>query len=153
MKWNEYARAGTASYIIVPSRGTGGSGEEKVLLGLAKPFRGQRVENMVRSATDNAQRWEFQEKGRKAGLQGFYYRRVFRITELVDCAVLKEINLTAREVLSQKALNWKVNELGKQKRRTREQSGSRNERLRRALNELEAAEKTTARLEGAVQGC
>lgn len=38
-KWNEYARAWGATYIIVHRAGTGGNGEEKVDVGSAEPFR------------------------------------------------------------------------------------------------------------------
>lgn len=41
-KWNEYARVVVATYIIVHRRGTGSSGEGKVIMGFAEPFHGQR---------------------------------------------------------------------------------------------------------------
>lgn len=59
------------------------------------------------------------------------------------------MSLTAREVLSHTALNWKLNELGKQKRSDREDLANKNEK---PTNELEAGKETIVRLEGAVRG-
>lgn len=40
--------------------------------------------------------------------KGFYYRRVFRTNELMDCSVLKNLELTTREMLRRRARRAKV---------------------------------------------
>lgn len=50
--------------------------------------------------------------------------------------------LTSQKVLSHRDSNWKLDELGKQERREREEFAGKNERLG---NALKASEKTVAR--------
>lgn len=55
---------------------------------------------------------------------------------MVEGAILRTVNLTAREVFSQKALSRKLNELENQERRDKEQLAS---RIKNPGNELDAA--------------
>lgn len=71
------------------------------------------------------------------------------VAKIVDCAVLRATNLTARRVFSHRALSNKVNKLEKQKRRDREELASKSKELK---NELEAARERVTRLEEAVRG-
>lgn len=68
---------------------------------------------------------------------------------MATSAVLKEINLTTREVLSNKASDRKANELEKQDERVIEELANRNEELE---SELEAAKAAIGRLAEAGQG-
>lgn len=79
----------------------------------------------------------------------FYYRSLVRGKKVVDCAVLREMILTAREVFSQPALDSKLYEVGKQEKRNREELARKNEERK---NKLEAAEKTIVRHKGDVRG-
>lgn len=71
---------------------------------------------------------------------------------VADCAFVRKLQFTAREVLSHKALNCKPYEPGKQEPRDREEFGRKSEKLERAVNELKAFRNTIARLERVVQG-
>lgn len=67
---------------------------------------------------------------------------------MADCAVLTKMNLTAHEVFSHIALNWKLSELGNEERRDRGEVARKNEKLE---NNLEAARESIARLERVMQ--
>lgn len=86
-KRNEYARPVTSTYITALKRATASSERGRVIVSLAEPFHGQQVENMVRGARGNAKPREPRQERRTTSLYRFYYRRVFRGTEVVDCAV------------------------------------------------------------------
>lgn len=120
---------------LLCKRERGGSGEGKVVVDSAEPFRGQRAEDIVERASKNAETHESPQEGEKAGVHGFYYRRVLHGNKVVDCPVLREINLTAWEVLSHNAVNRKINELENQERRVREVLASPNEELKSTVNE------------------
>lgn len=68
---------------------------------------------------------------------------------MADYAVLREINLTVGKVLSHRASNSKLDELGRQKRRSKKELAMKDEKLEK---ELEAATKTSTRLKEAVRG-
>lgn len=74
-EWNAYARAGTAIYIIVQREETRDIEEGKVIVGSAKPFYEQRVEDMVEKAKENAELRETRQVETEICLHGFYYRR------------------------------------------------------------------------------
>lgn len=76
---------------------------------------------------------------------GFHYSRVFRGSEVVNCALLNDMNLTARDVLSHKALNRELSELEVQWRKDREELASK-------IEKLKADMKRTARLQEDVWG-
>lgn len=126
-KCKKYARAGTVTPINVLKKGARSSGRETLIVGSAEPFCEQRVNDMARSARESAEPRKYRQGGKKTDLQGFYYSRVVRSNEVVNCAVLIEMNLTAREMLSHKAVNWKLKELRKQERRDREELRSKSE--------------------------
>lgn len=48
-----------------------------------EPFRKQRVKYMVRSAREDTESRETQQGERKSSMPGFYYRRVFRGSEVL----------------------------------------------------------------------
>lgn len=135
-KWKDRARTGVTTYTAVHRRGTEGKRETKRTVCSAEHFSGQRVEYMAGDAMKNAEQRECQQKRRKTGLHVSYYRRALGDNKLVDCAVLEQINSTARKVLKNKTLNWRLNELGKQKQRNREKLASENEKLERTRNKL-----------------
>lgn len=86
---------------------------------------------------------------RKTCLSCSYYTRVFRANEVVDQAVPRGMNLTAREVQSHRDLESKLFGLECQKRRSTEKMARKIEELDK---ELEAARKTGARLRKSVRG-
>lgn len=53
--WDEYARAGTAIYVIAHRKETGGRGEEKMVLGSAQPYNGQGAGDMLQNARETAE--------------------------------------------------------------------------------------------------
>lgn len=121
--------------------------KEMVILGSARPFDGQDVKELVGCATEIAEPRECSQRERKTCPHGLYFTRVFRGDEVIECAVLKELNLTAWDVLSRRASNRKLDELGKQARSDLAE-------LARSIAELkkklEAAEQ---KLRGLVQVC
>lgn len=151
-KRNEYAPAGTDIYVILDRRETEGIGERKVSICLAEPFHGKRTKELLGSTTENAEPMQSRQGRKKMVLHSFYCRCVFRNGEVDDCAVLKKMNLTALGVSSRKDLTWKVKELKQKKRKAKKELKSKNEKLRRHLDELKAAKKTTAMLERVVRG-
>lgn len=60
---------------------------------------------MVESAEENHEPRERRQRGKYSHLHGFYNTSLFRGIKIVVCAVLRETTLTAREVLSRRALN------------------------------------------------
>lgn len=119
VNWNEYAQTKTAAYITVQRRGTKKIAKRMVVVSSAESLFGQRVENMVKKARENAERREFRQGGRKKCLHGFDYRPVSRGSKVVDCAILKEMSLAAWQVLSHKALDGKAEKLEMQEQRER----------------------------------
>lgn len=87
---------------IVRRGRTIGNGKRKVLLGLAKPLHAQSVPDMIESAGDNAEPPESRQIGVRKNLQSFYWRPVFRGSEVATCATLREMSLMAQELLSRK---------------------------------------------------
>lgn len=116
--WSEYARTRIATYTVMHRSDAGGRVERKVIADSAEPFCKQRVENTVRNARENAGRRTCQQSGGRTCLHGFYHtcRRVFRGSEVVNCAVLREVKLTSQDVLTHRFLNWKLHELDKEER-------------------------------------
>lgn len=64
-------------------------------MNLAEPFDRQGLENMVKRARESTELRECSQRERNPYMHGFYYRRVFRGSNVVDCGVLKAMNLTA----------------------------------------------------------
>lgn len=67
----------------------------------------------------------------------------------MDCTVLKQMNLTAGELLRHRALSSEQYELRKKEQRDRKELSGKSEKLKR---ELETAKKTVAKLKKAVRG-
>lgn len=104
---------------------------------------------MVGNARENVEPRNCPQSGMRKCLHGLYRRHVFRCNEIVDCAILKKMNMTARELLSRRASDKELRELEKQEWRDREEFARRIEELE---SEGEAAKKTMARLEGIFPG-
>lgn len=102
-------------------------------LNSAEPYQGQDVEGMVKSAGVSAEPPEFQQGERKTLLHGFYDRLVFCNGEVVKCAVLKEMNLTARKLLSHKGSDTTLKALKKTTPRSREELERKNAELKTKL--------------------
>lgn len=83
-------------------------------VGSAQPFDEKGVKDMVESPRENLKPRGCLQADRKTFLHESYCTRVFRGGELVECAVLREPNLTARKVLRYRALIKKASKLGKQ---------------------------------------
>lgn len=81
-------------------------------MSLTQPSDWQSVEDMVRDARENAEPREGRQRKKKTFLHGFNFRRVFRGSEVLNCAVLRELSLTARKGLSHRALHTKLTNLG-----------------------------------------
>lgn len=126
-----------------------GNGKEKVVLGWTEPFHGQRVKYMIRSSEMNAKPRQCRQGRGKKNLHGLYYRLFFSGSEVVDCAVLRQMNSTARAVLSLRALHEKLHELVKHERKGIEELASRTERLE---NGAETAKKTNSSFERISRG-
>lgn len=92
----------------------------KLILVSTKPIPAQRVENMMGSAKESVETRECRQRERETCLHVFHYSRLFRGNKIVDCTVLREMNLTAWGVWSYRALNSKLYELGEQERRDTE---------------------------------
>lgn len=148
-KCNEYARSATATHIFFHKKGTGGSGKKNVTVRSAEPFFRQRMEDLIGSAGENFKLRECRQRWGNTRLHGLYYRLVRRGNNVLDCAALRKMILTAREVLSHRALDSKLSELGKQEQKNRKELVSKEEELKNARN---AAKRTSARPEGDVQG-
>lgn len=80
-----------------------------MVAGSTELYHEQSVKDMVKSARENARTWKPRQVRRKMGLPGFYYRRAFQGSKMVDCALLSEMKLMAQEVLSHSALHWRLN--------------------------------------------
>lgn len=109
----------TATYLIVHRKEIGGSGEGKVNVRSAERFTEKGVKDVMGRARENAKPWEGPQGGRKTNPHSFYYNIVFCSEEVMECTVLREMNLVGREVLSRKALDTKLTKLLKQKWRCR----------------------------------
>lgn len=103
---------------------------------------------MVGSAKEIAESLGCRQAERNTCFHDFYYMCVCRGEEVVECTVLREIKLIAWQVSSNRALECRLDELGKQERKTIAELSKRSAELER---ELEAAEKTSARLKKAAR--
>lgn len=110
-KWKKCARGGIATHVTVHRRETTGTTKRKVIESSASPFCRQRAKDMAGSAREDAEPRKSRQRGRKTGLHGFYYTSVFHGNDTVQYAGLRETNLMTQEMLSHKAINWKLNEL------------------------------------------
>lgn len=104
---------------------------------------------MVGSARENFEPQECRQEGTKTCLHGFLNGRVFRDSKVVDSAVLEEITLTAREVLSHRVSSQKLDQLENQERRDIEVLSRRNLERKK---ELETAKTRIMRGGGDVRG-
>lgn len=102
-KGKEYARAETGTYVILHGDRTRGSAEGKVIVSLPEPFRRQGLGYVKESTMKKAKPQERGQGRREMCLDGFYYRLMFCGSKVSDSAILGEVNLTAREVLSHRA--------------------------------------------------
>lgn len=100
-----YAETGNATFVIVHRKEKRGREKGKLILGLAEPFNGHDLNDMIKSGRKSTKPRECQQKERKTCAHSFYCRRVFRSSEEVNGAVLREMDLTAWELLGYKALN------------------------------------------------
>lgn len=107
------------------------------------------MESKVGNTRANAKPQKCRQKERKTCLHSAYYTRVVHGSEIVYYAVLKKMHVTARETLVYRVLQSELYELENQERKDRKELAKKNEEPK---EELEAAEDTTARLEGEVQG-
>lgn len=107
------------------------------------------VEGMVGSARENTEMRNRRQGEKNTCLHGLCYRRVFRGSEVVDCAVGMEMSLSTWKKGSRRALKKKVKELERQEQKDREELLSRNERLE---SKLKVAKETITRLERTVRG-
>lgn len=82
-------------------------------MGSPEPLDGQALEYIVESAESP----QCPHGRRKTCLHVFYYRLVFHGREVLQCAILRELELTAREMLSHRAVNRKLDQLENQERR------------------------------------
>lgn len=88
-EWDEHARTGFPKYAIVHSRGMGNEAGGCIIHWSLEPCREQTAEEMVRSGIEDVGRQGFhQSKAKKSG-EGFYYRKMFRGDEVMECPVLQ----------------------------------------------------------------
>lgn len=86
-KRKKCARTAVATYTVMHRIKTGDTAESTVVVDLAEPSRGQRVEDRVGSARKNAEQLESRPVERMTGLHVFVNRRGFLGSEVADCAV------------------------------------------------------------------
>lgn len=106
-KWNEYARAGTATYSIEHTDVAGIGGKGKVTVCSAEPFSGQHTKDMVCSPWGKPRGTGVLKEKSKSFSHLFDYRRVFCGKEKTDWTVLREMNLTTRQFLGSRVLRNK----------------------------------------------
>lgn len=133
---------------VYRKRGTENSEEGNVIAGSAKPFYEQLVEKMVRSSRKTVELRESGQEGRNSCLHALHFRRVFRDSDVADCAVLKDMNLTTVEVSSHRALNRKLNELRRQELTDIKDLATKNKKPK---CKLKTAKESIARLERVVR--
>lgn len=121
-----YAKTWIATNVIAPAKEVRCSGKEKTFFGSAEPLHRQNVKDTVGSTRENAELRECSQGGRKTCLHSFHCRRVLRGSKAGDCAVLRKVNLTAREGLSHTALHSELKELEKKIRRIRQKLARKN---------------------------
>lgn len=88
-------KRGPVHISLCTGEGSEVSGKGMVAAGLSQPFLEHSAEVRMRSARKNAQPWGCPKVIAKTCLHGFYCRRDFFGTEVVHCAVLNEVKLTA----------------------------------------------------------
>lgn len=103
----------------------------------AQQLDGLDAEGMVGSAKDNNELRNCRWGERKTYLHSFYYRHVFRDGKVKICTVLRETDKTAREGLSNRALNEKLYSLGKQERKFLAEVARLNAKLKKKLKTTE----------------
>lgn len=94
--WNEYAQTGTASHITVRCKKKRGNERGKVIVGAEKPLSGHRTDDKEQRSREHLEPRECPQKERKTCLHVCCYRIVFRVNEVADSAVVREVSLMAR---------------------------------------------------------
>lgn len=138
---NENTWAGTATSILCREKAQN-IAENGAIMRMTQPIHVHRKENVVESTRKNLEWPECRQRTKKIRLHGVYYRGVFCSSEVVDCATPKKTSLTAREMLSHRALCWKLNELGEQRRKDKEELTTTAQRLK---DKLKVAKETIVR--------
>lgn len=120
----------------------------KAIAGSAYPFHRQDVEDMAEDSRDNCDPRDSQQEERIVYLHSPPYRRALRDSEVVDCAVLGEMILTARKLLSHRASDMNLSELEKKARRNGKKWARNVAKVKRKLR---SAKDRTSESEGDVQ--
>lgn len=109
----------------------------------AKSLSGQRVEEMIRSPTESAERRKCLYRESKTCLHASHCMRVVCSGEGEDCAVLRLVSVVAPKMLRHTALDKNLNEVKKQKHRDSRELAKKNMKLK---HKLEAARDRAPRL-------
>lgn len=107
-EWNEYARKRFPKNVDVHRNVVENAAEGCASKGSLKPFPRQAVKEVVASRMEQFGARRICQGTGKKGLEGSYYKRVFRADEVVECAVLKEPELRAGEILRRTAVSDEV---------------------------------------------
>lgn len=99
---------GVPKYVIVHRKKVGSKAKGYATVRSRKPLTAKDVDEMVTNEMEKVGARRFRQGSEKKGLDGFYYRKVFRGSEVVECPVLKELELETGETLRRKAEDRKV---------------------------------------------
>lgn len=145
---DDCARASPSTCTIIYGEGTESSGERRIVVESAEAFDEQGVKDMVESSRKYPKPRDCQKKVRKTRPHGFYYWPIFRGDKVVECTLLRKMNLTAWRVLSHRASDTILTKLMKQERMHRKDLTRWNAQLKKKLVK---AEETSARLKKAAE--
>lgn len=81
--------------------------------GLIQPFQLKVSDEMVGKRIENVAAWRRRQSAEGASWRNFFYRKVFRGNEMMDCSLLTELELTAWETLTWKGPGITVTQYNK----------------------------------------
>ena len=121
-KWNSYARSNVPMYIIV-DRGTESGGNKRIIVGTLEPLGSGTLQSTSgdKHVAPPARSSRITRRHRPRYPPRYYYRKVYRGNDIVDCPYYGELRLKARDLLDvgfMDALSTRMgNEEGRRRRR------------------------------------
>lgn len=104
-------------YAIVHSGEVENGAESFVIKESQEIFRGQAMDDMVKRGIEHVGGRRLPQSRTKKSAEGFYYRKLFRGDKVMECSVLSEVELTAKETLTWEAVSRKVTSCDKAQRK------------------------------------
>lgn len=102
--------------MAVHRKGVRNEAERCVIVGAQEPFLGQPVGEMVTSNMKDVRAIGFCQGTRKTSGKAFQYRKVFRRAEVMECSVLKKLELTTKKMLCRRAVSDRARQSDKEQR-------------------------------------